>query len=62
MTGAIYFAKENVNYLGNFSGADGCTQIVALTIEWSGHTNIKKDCSAHGMRTVPALQLVRLVE
>ena len=39
----------NVLYAGNFSGFNGCTQVVASTIEWTGNTNLAVDCSAQGM-------------
>ncbi|MGX5844405.1 pilus assembly protein TadG-related protein [Mesorhizobium sp. ArgA1] len=61
-TGAIYFPKQQVNYLGNFSGNGGCTQVVANTIQWSGSTTIKQDCTSLGMKDIPATQSVRLVE
>jgi hypothetical protein len=62
LTGAIYFASQAIQFLGNFSGIDGCTQVVGLTVEWSGNANVSKDCTAHGMRDIPATQLVKLVE
>jgi hypothetical protein len=62
LTGAVYFANQNINYLGNFSGNGGCTQVVGKTVEWSGNTTINQDCTAYGMRTIPAMQLVKLVE
>lgn len=49
MTGTIYFPNDNVVYAGNFSGFNGCTQVVGYTIEWTGNTNLKVDCSAYGM-------------
>src|SRR4029079_12403955 len=62
LTGAIYFPRQQVNYLGNFSGTGGCTQVVADTIQWSGSTTIKQDCTSLGMKDIPATQSVRLVE
>lgn len=62
LTGAIYFPKQQVSYLGNFSGNSGCTQVVANTIEWSGSTTINQDCTSLGMRDIPAAQSVALVE
>ena len=62
LTGAIYFPKQQVNYLGNFSGNSGCTQIVANTIQWSGSTTVNQDCTSLGMRDIPAGQSVALVE
>lgn len=62
LTGAIYFPRQQVNYLGNFSGINGCTQVVADTIQWSGSTIIKQDCTSLGMKNMPAAQAVRIVE
>lgn len=61
MTGALYFPKQDVNYLGNFSGTSGCTQVVARTISWSGSTTLNVDCSALGLRSIVAGGLISLV-
>ena len=60
MTGAIYFPSQAVEYLGNFSGLNGCTQVVAKTVEWTGNTSVAVDCSAHGMETIPVTTIVQL--
>ncbi|KAA3449405.1 hypothetical protein C7I87_18135 [Mesorhizobium sp. SARCC-RB16n] len=62
LTGALYFPKQQVNYLGNFSGQSGCTQVVANLIQWSGSSTINQDCTSLGMRDIPATQSVALVE
>ncbi|MEI9406694.1 pilus assembly protein TadG-related protein [Mesorhizobium argentiipisi] len=62
LTGAIYFPRQQVNYLGNFSGKNGCTQVVADTIQWSGNSTINQDCSSLGMKDIPAAQSVAVVE
>ena len=62
LTGAIYFPKQQVSYLGNFSGTGGCTQVVANTIQWSGSTTIKQNCSSLGMKDIPAAQSVAIAE
>jgi len=62
MTGDIYFPSEQVSYLGNFSGVNGCTQIIADTVSWSGSSTIGVNCAAQGMRNIPARQAVKLVE
>jgi len=62
MTGAIYFPKQGVNYLGNFAGVNGCTQVVADTIEWNGHTRLSINCSGAGLKNIVAYQAVRFVE
>ena len=61
MTGAIYFPKQAVSYLGNFSGQSGCTQVVAKTITWSGNTTLTVDCSALGLRPIVAGGVITLV-
>jgi hypothetical protein len=62
MTGALYFAKQNVQYLGNFGGANGCTQVVGDTVTWSGNTHMASNCTAYGLRTLQAYEAVRFVE
>jgi Flp pilus assembly protein TadG len=62
LTGAIYFPRQQVNYLGNFSGVNGCTQVVADTIQWSGNSTINQNCSSLGMKDIPAAQSVAVVE
>lgn len=62
LTGAIYFKKHEVDYLGNFSGQNGCVQVVADTVQWSGNADVSTDCSAKGMTSIPALALVKLTE
>jgi Putative Flp pilus-assembly TadE/G-like len=62
LTGAIYFASQAVEYLGNFSGTSGCTRIVAQTVQWTGNATFNQDCSALGIPEIPAMQLVKLAE
>jgi Flp pilus assembly protein TadG len=62
MTGAIYFPKQNVNYIGNFAGSNGCTQIVSDTVTWNGHTHLAANCTGYGMRNLEAYEAVRFVE
>jgi hypothetical protein len=62
LTGAIYFPSQPVEYLGDFSGLNGCTQVVGRTVEWSGNTSVSVDCTGYGMSALPAMQLIRLSE
>ena len=62
LTGSIYFANQDIKYLGNFSGNGGCTRVVGKTIDWSGNTSISQNCTAYGMASIPALKIVKLVE
>jgi hypothetical protein len=62
MTGAIYFPKQTVNYIGNFAGSNGCTQVVADSVIWNGHTHLAANCTGYGMRNLQAYEAVRFVE
>lgn len=62
MTGHIYFKSGDVKYAGNFSGLNGCVNVVGSTVEWTGSSNVSSDCSAHGMTPIPATYIVSLVE
>ncbi|HYE45441.1 MAG TPA: pilus assembly protein TadG-related protein [Caulobacter sp.] len=61
LTGALYFPKQDVSYLGNFAGQNGCTQVVARTVDWSGNTTFNVDCSALGLKPIVAGGLITLV-
>jgi hypothetical protein len=62
MTGAIYMPSQEVDIQGNFSGANGCMQVVADTINYTGNSTFATDCSAYGMSNVKAPGQVVLVE
>jgi Flp pilus assembly protein TadG len=62
LTGAIYFPTQNVNYIGNFSGTNGCTQVVADTISFNGHAEFSANCLGYGMHNLAAYEAVRFVE
>ena len=62
LTGNLYFANQQVSYLGNFSGLNGCVRVVGRTVQWSGNTSVSDDCSSYAMQQIPAQQLIALVE
>lgn len=62
MTGAMYFPSQEVDILGNFSGANGCMQVVADSISYSGNSNFSTDCTAYGMSNIKTPGAVSLVE
>lgn len=62
MTGNFYFKKGKVTHQGNFNGINGCTQVVADTVDWTGNSNFGVDCSTYGMTPIPAIYTVRLSE
>jgi Flp pilus assembly protein TadG len=62
LTGDIYFKKAEVDFLGNFSGLNGCMHIVADTVLWSGNSTVNADCSGYGMIEIPGIFTVKLSE
>jgi hypothetical protein len=60
MTGVIYAPDAPVSYIGNFGGANGCTQIVAQTVSWSGNASFSANCSSAGISPVQVGSVVRL--
>lgn len=62
MTGAMYFSKQHLQYQGNFSGNNGCTQVVANSVTWTGNTTVSVDCTAAGMPPISVGGVVKLAE
>jgi hypothetical protein len=62
LTGALYFPKQEVQFLGNFSGTNGCLRIVALRIKFTGSSTMSADCTAAGLNSMPLPGAVTLVE
>lgn len=62
ITGAIYFPSQEVDFLGNFSGSNGCTQVVADKIYYTGSSTFNTDCTGTGMAGINAPGRVVLAE
>lgn len=62
LTGAIYFPSQEVDFLGNFSGANGCMQVVSDTIYYTGSATFSTNCSGSGTKKIPVPGSVTLVE
>jgi Flp pilus assembly protein TadG len=62
MTGALYFPTQQVQVLGNFTGANGCMQVVADEIYYSGNSSFATNCSAYGIQNISSPGTVSLVE
>jgi hypothetical protein len=60
LTGALYFPSQEVDYMGNFAGSNGCTQVVAKTVQWTGNTAVSVNCEAFGMKKIPATTTIQL--
>jgi hypothetical protein len=62
LTGALYFPTTKVTVTGNFSGVDGCMQLVADQINFTGSASFAVDCTAHGMEYITTPGTVALAE
>jgi Putative Flp pilus-assembly TadE/G-like len=62
MTGAIYFPSQEVDFLGNFSGNNGCLQVVADRIYYTGDGTFHTNCTGTGMAQINTPGAVALVE
>lgn len=62
LTGALYFPGQEVNYAGNVSGHNGCVQVVAKTVAWTGNVSMAVDCSAFGIAKIEVGGAARLIQ
>jgi hypothetical protein len=62
LTGAMYFKSGNVDFRGNYSGQNGCMQIVADTIDMSGNATMTNSCDSYGLAKISGAQIVRLAD
>lgn len=62
LTGAIYLPNQDMEFLGNFSGNNGCLRVVARTVKFTGNTTMNSDCSAAGLDAITLPGRVTLVE
>jgi Flp pilus assembly protein TadG len=60
-TGAIYVPKGNVKYAGGSNATNGCTQLIADTITFTGNSNFAINCTGTGTKQLGAAT-VALVE
>jgi Flp pilus assembly protein TadG len=62
LTGNLYFAGGTVGYSGSYAGQNGCTQIVADKVDWTGNSSFSINCSSYGMSPIPAVTVAKLAE
>jgi Flp pilus assembly protein TadG len=62
MTGAIYFPSQEVDFLGNFSGNNGCLQVVSDRIYYTGDGTFHTNCTGAGLAQINTPGAVTLVE
>lgn len=62
MQGAIYTPASAIQFSGDSSGTNGCTQVIASTITLTGNSALKATCASAGTRDLWASEIVRLYE
>ena len=62
MTGSIYTPGAELNFLGDFSGENGCLLLVGDTVNVGGNSTMRTDCTGSGIQWAQAPGSVRLVE
>jgi hypothetical protein len=62
VTGAFYFPSQRLEFLGNFSGTQACTQIIADTVLYQGSANFQHNCPGTGVRDLTTVGNIKLVE
>src|SRR5215467_809451 len=60
-TGAVYVPKGAVKFAGGANNPNGCTQLVADTITFTGNSNFAINCAGKGTKSLGA-SLTKLVE
>ena len=58
LTGAIYFPSQTVQMNGNYSGVNGCMQVVADEISYSGNVRMSTNCSGTGLSGIPLTKVL----
>ncbi len=62
LSGAFYTPSADLDYRGNFAGANGCTQVITRRISFSGNSSLTVDCTAAGTRRIAVDETIALVE
>ena len=62
ITGAIYFPEQSLTYSGSTSNSSGCTQLIAMTLQFTGSATFALDCAGIPIRSIGATAQPTLVE
>ena len=62
LTGALYFPTQALTVNGDYSGANGCMQVIADTITFSGNSTLNSTCPGTGLNGIPVPSGSSLVE
>jgi hypothetical protein len=62
LQGAIYMPGSDVQFTGNSSVTNGCTQVIGRTVTFSGNSSLGSSCEYAGARTIVTNESVTIVE
>ncbi len=62
LTGAVYMPASEVTFTGSSDGSNGCTQVIADTIELTGNSTLAIDCVDDGTNDILIGQIISIVE
>ncbi|WP_027998854.1 pilus assembly protein TadG-related protein [Sinorhizobium arboris] len=62
LTGAVYTPASSLDYKGNSATANGCTQVIADKITFSGNSTMQSACDSAGTKKLLANQRIALIE
>ncbi|TDI54298.1 MAG: hypothetical protein E2O93_09280 [Alphaproteobacteria bacterium] len=60
--GAIYTPTDDINYAGGAGGVNGCLQVIAWTIEFTGNSEFESDCTNSGTTDIAVNESITIVE
>jgi Flp pilus assembly protein TadG len=61
-TGAAYFPTGKVTFTGSYSGVNGCMQVVASMIHYTGDGSFSTNCAGTGLHQIPTPGIISLAE
>jgi hypothetical protein len=61
-TGAAYFPTGKVTFTGSYSGVNGCMQVVASMIHYTGDGTFSTNCAGTGLHQIPTPGIISLAE
>jgi hypothetical protein len=62
LQGAVYMPQSNIQFTGNSATSNGCTQVIGLTVTFSGNSGLQSNCTGSGTRTIETNETVAIVE
>jgi Flp pilus assembly protein TadG len=62
LQGAIYMPQSDIQFTGNSATTNGCSQVIGLTVTFSGNSSLGSSCASAGTSTIVTNQTVTISE